>query len=648
MKIILFGGSGMLGQELKKANSNLLCPSSKDVNINDLSVLESYIEEHSPEIIINASAETDNRKIEKFPTTAIQTNIIGSANLASICHSKGIRLVYVSTDYVYHDGSHGNYKESDPLLPFNLYAWTKLGGECSVKCVKNHLIIRTSFGKSDFSYPEAFIDKWSSKDYVDKIAPLIYEASVSPLIGVVNIGTERKTIYQHAKERNDNVKGVKMEDTAYLTPYDTSLNTQKWLNYKNEKSIAKPHANCRVCDSSNMVKYLDLGIMPLANNLEFTSIRAIEKERFPLQVMFCESCGLSQLSVVIDPEKMFSYYTYRSSVNGGYIKHCRKMAKELKSQLGLTKDSFMIDIAGNDGALLNEFKEEINLQVLNIDPATNLVAICEAKGIESIADFWSKELATKIKDKYPLVDLITATNVFAHVDDVKGFIGATKTVLKKDGVLVLEFPYLVDFIENYEFDTIYFEHLSYFSVTPLMFLCKELGMKIIRVEKQNIHGGTIRVMIANDSSTINIETSVGEFVKNELALGYDKIEKYKEWKASIKNIITEFSLKILELKKEGFKISAFGASAKGNTLLNCSGMNTDIIQYIADETPEKIGKYSTGTGIPIVNKQELLKNPPDYLIILSWNFKDEIIEKLNKLGYVGKYIIPIPKFEIIN
>lgn len=644
MKIILFGGYGILGNELRKFSKDILSPTRKEIDIADFFKLKEYIILHNPDLIINAAAETDNRKIEKFPSNAINTNIIGSANLSIICNESGIRLVYISTDYIY-KGDKGNYKEGDEIFPFNLYAWTKLGGECSTVSVKNHLIIRTSFGKNTFDYSEAFIDKWSSKDYVDVIAPLIYEAAISPLTGILNLGTERKTLYTHAKERNENVNAVKIIDTNYFTPYDTSLNLQKWINYKSEKSIAKTHSECRICGSKKLIKYLDLGLLPLANNLEFTAIRAKEKQKFPLQVLFCEDCSLSQLSVVIDPEKMFSYYTYRSSVNGGYVKHCKEMAEQLKEKFNLNANSFHVDIAGNDGTLLKQFKDKIGLKTLNIDPATNLTAIAEALDIESIADFWSMDVANKVVNKYGHADLITATNVFAHVDNIRDFVLSAKILLKPSGVLVLEFPYLIDFIEGIEFDTIYFEHLSYLSVAPIMKLCELTDMKIINVEKQNIHGGSIRVTISHNYYHEQ-QSSVHTFLNNELKLGYNRIEKYTYWAISVKNVINDFSSKILQLKKEGYKIAAFGASAKGNTLLNTAGMNTDIINYIADETPEKIGKYSPMTGIPIVNKQQIIKNIPDYLIILSWNFADEIIEKVSKI-YNGKYIIPIPKFTII-
>lgn len=406
--------------------------------------------------------------------------------------------------------------------------------------------------------------------------------------------------------------------------------------------ITKPHTNCRVCNSDKLTKYLDLGLMPLANNLEKTSQRAKEMDRYPLQVMFCEECGLSQLSVVVDPEVLYSYYMYRSSINGGYVKHCREMAISLRNKYNLTKDSFHIDVAGNDGALLCEFKDEIGHRVLNIDPAVNLCEIATTRGIKSYPEFYNYEFSDWVLGNDGKADLITATNVFAHVDNVKGFIDASKNLLNKDGVLVLEFPYLVDFIENMEFDTIYFEHLSYFSLLPIMRLCGNSGMRVINAEKQKIHGGTLRVTIAHEESKYEINKSVSSFVNSEIELGYDKIDAYKGWAELVYNSINGFKTNIEELKKKGNKIAGFGASAKGNTLLNCAGIDESVLDYISDETPEKIGKFSSGTGIEVVSKKHFEENPPEYALILSWNFSQEIMEKLNKV-YKGKYLIAIPK-----
>jgi dTDP-4-dehydrorhamnose reductase/2-polyprenyl-3-methyl-5-hydroxy-6-metoxy-1,4-benzoquinol methylase len=643
MRILLFGGYGTLGAELRRLNPNIIAPTKTEVNINDQPVVAEYIRRVKPDVVINGAAEINNREIEKDPTSAIQTNIIGAANVAMSCREQKVRLVYISTDYIY-KGDRGNYKETDEILPFNLYSWTKLGGEASTVCVANHLIIRTSFDK-EFKYTQAFVDKWTSKDYVSEIAPMILKAAESPLTGVLNVGTERKSLYVFAQTSNPGVQPASLESTSFATPYDTSLNLQKWMNYNVENPIAVTKQECRVCGSKTLEKYLDLGLMPLANNLEFTSKRAKEINRFPLQVNFCENCFHSQLSVVVNPQKMFSYYTYRSSINGGYVKHCRKMAKNLQAKYGLTSASFIVDIASNDGTLLKEFKEEIGLKVLGVDPASNLASIAEANGVETINDFWNNDVAVDIVSKHGKADVITATNVFAHVDNVCNFLLACKYAIAENGKIVIEFPYLVNFIENYEYDTIYFEHLSYFGISSLNHLCEQIGLQIVDVEKHSIHGGTVRVTISQNLQA-RPNDAVRYYLNYEKEEGFQDLKKYSSWASAVEQSIKTFASSVFELKKQGYKIAAFAASAKGNTLLNSAGLNSDIINYIADETPEKIGKFSPGTGIPIVNKHEIEVNPPDYLIILSWNFKNEIIEKINKI-YKGKYIIPIPTFTII-
>ena len=641
MKIMLFGGSGTLGRELLKINPSIISPTHNEVNVDNLSHLWDYINIHRPDVVIHAAAMTDNRIIERNPRTAVFTNIIGTSHVAVSCCDFDIRLVYISTDYIY-KGDRGNYKETDEILPFNIYAWTKLGGECAVKGVKNHLIIRTSFGRS-FSYRQAFVDKWTNKDYVERIAPMIYDAAVSPMTGVLNLGTKRKTLYDHAVEANQEVKGVRLEETHFNTPVDSSMNLQKWIDYKNDSFIAKPHTECRVCGCDKLIKYLDLGLMPLPNELKFTAKDAINQDRFPLQVMFCPDCGLSQLSVVVNPKRMFEFYTYMSGMSQGYINHCRKMAVELREQFGLTKDSCMIDIAGNDGTLLKEFKNEIGLNVINVDPASNLTAIAEANGISSITDFWGERVAHMIDP----VDIITATNVFAHVDDIRSFLVACKKAIKSDGVIVLEFPYLVDLINNMEWDTVYHEHLSVHSIIPINILCVSMGLLIVDVSKHDIHGGTVRVCIAKKDSIHSISPVVDIVMKREHELGMFKINTYREWSVMVGDMIRNFTDNILKLKKEGCKIAGFAASAKGNTLLNASLMTGDIIDYLVDQTPTKIGKYSPGTGIPIVGMDKLVKDPPDYLVILSWNFLDEIMTKCRKI-YNRKFIIPIPSWTICD
>lgn len=402
----------------------------------------------------------------------------------------------------------------------------------------------------------------------------------------------------------------------------------------------KEHINCRVCGSGKLAPYIDLGKLPLSNNLCNTVYD--NPERFPLRVLLCEECGLSQLSIVIDPEVLFGHYVYRSSINEGYRNHCRYMAVELKNRYNLNSTSFMVDIAGNDGALLHEFKSEIGLNVLNIDPAKNLAPVCEGKNIPVISEFWSEDMGTKIVNKYGEADLITATNVFAHVDDVNDFILGVKALLKLTGALVMEFPYLIDFIEKREFDTCYFEHLSYFSISPLKDLCSKCGLTLMDVEKQDIHGGSVRVHIGYGKQ----QESVVRYIESEKK--YKLIDQYISFANFSYNTINEFRNNIAELNKSKYRVAAFAASAKGNTLLNCASITNVNIEYVVDETPEKRYKYSPGTHIPIFPMEALQRNPPDYLVILSWNFKDDIISKVRKAGYTGKFIIPIPTFKVID
>lgn len=404
----------------------------------------------------------------------------------------------------------------------------------------------------------------------------------------------------------------------------------------------KIHSNCRICNSDKLLTYLDLGELPLSNNLAISADDPIHDQKFPLKVLFCSHCGLSQLSIVIPPEELFSNYVYRSSISQGYKDHCREMARDLRRKFNLTDDSFHIDIAGNDGALIHEFKDVIGLKSLNIDPAENLIGINEAQGIRIFKTFWGIDAAKHlINTSWPKADVITATNVFAHCDDVRGFLIAVKMVLKGNGVLVLEFPYLIDFIDNHEFDTIYAEHLSYFSIFPLSILCGEVGLKIMSVEKFAIHGGSVRVTIGYGDQ----DNTVSKFIVNERQ-NYGKIERYYQFAEDVHLTINAFKTGLKSLT--GHSVAGFAASAKGNTLLNVCGITNNELDFIIDQTPEKLGKFSPGTKIPIYDLTYLIEKQPDYLVTLAWNFFSEIKAKCRAAGFTGKFIIPIPEFKIID
>lgn len=402
----------------------------------------------------------------------------------------------------------------------------------------------------------------------------------------------------------------------------------------------KNHTICRACGNKDLKEYLDLGLMPLSNNL-LTDPDEIAP-RYPLKVLLCEACGLSQLSIVIDPVTLFGNYVYRSSISKGYRDHCFNMAEALKTRYGLSSESFHIDIAGNDGALLHEFKRVIGHKTLNVDPAANLVAHNEDQGIRYFKTFWGHEAARHLRATgWPEASLITATNVFAHVDDVEAFLSAAKLALRDTGVIVLEFPYLIDFIDKREFDTVYFEHLSYFSVRPLLKVCERVGLSLENVEHFDIHGGSIRCYLRK--GPLECSSSVGHYFAREIDGYFDKLETYQRWAAEIAEVLYNFKALISDLGYDmnGPKIYGFAASAKGNTLLNACEITRVGIPYIIDETPEKKGKYSPGTGIPIVGIEKLTAEPPDFLVLLAWNFAEEIIKKCKGLGYKGRFIIPL-------
>jgi hypothetical protein len=412
--------------------------------------------------------------------------------------------------------------------------------------------------------------------------------------------------------------------------------------------IVREVSSCRVCGGEDLVKYLDLGMLPLANNLAASAADAKAMQRYPMQLLFCRDCSLSQLTVVIDPREMFSKYAYRSSINQGYLVHCRTMARSVRESLGLQVGDLVVDIAGNDGALLSVFRDELGVRVVNVDPAENLAEIAETAGVPTITRFWDADVARQLVSEYGRPKLITATNVFAHVDNVRDFVAAAKDCLDDDGVLMLEFPYGVDFIEHREFDTIYFEHLSYVLLRPTQRLAESLDMQVFDVQKQDIHGGSVRVFIGNRGAH-EVRPSVAEFIAREAAEGYHDSAVYEAWNGEIDELIGELVTRISELKKAGAKIAAFAASAKGNTLLNACQFDAAMIDYIVDDTPEKVGRFSPGTGIPIVDRAVLANDPPDFLVILAWNFAKEIIASTSEYsGKGGKYIVPIPAFRVIE
>jgi len=414
-----------------------------------------------------------------------------------------------------------------------------------------------------------------------------------------------------------------------------------------DKKLLKRSRYCRVCKSSSLKKVLTLGPTPLANAF-LTKLQLDEPEYFyPLDILFCNNCGFVQLGHVVSPEILFENYVYVSSTSKVFIDHFKKMAEKVFPRFLTKNNSLVIDIGSNDGILLKPFKS-FGAKVLGIEPAVHIAKIAEKEGIETIPEFFSVRLAKKIVKKKGQADIVTATNVFAHIDNLDEVIKGLKILLREDGIFIMEAPYLIDFIEKRYFDLVYHEHLSYWSVNSLVTLFKRFNMVVFDVEKVPVHGGTIRIFIKKAEGKHRIEKSVGEFLHQERVMRLKDKKTYLDYANLVLNNKVKLVTLLANLKIQGKTIAAYGAPAKGNTLLNFFSIGTELLDFVVDDSPFKQGLYTPGKHILVVSSEVLYEKKPDYLLILAWNFADPIMKmhaKYKELG--GKFIIPVPKPEII-
>ncbi|MDO8564490.1 MAG: class I SAM-dependent methyltransferase [bacterium] len=418
---------------------------------------------------------------------------------------------------------------------------------------------------------------------------------------------------------------------------------------------------CRVCSGTKLKKVLSFGPTPLANAFLKKEDLRNEERYFPLDVYLCKECGLLQLTDIVAPEVLFRDYVYVSSTSPVFVAHFEKFAEKVHKRFKLGRESLVMDIGSNDGILLAPFKER-GVRVLGIEPDKTIARMAEKKGIPTISEFFSPALARKIKKGFGSArtnfskknlrgqaDIITATNVFAHINDIHEVAKGVKILLKKHGVFIIEVPYLVDFLEQNLFDTVYHEHLSYFSVSALNRFFKEVGMEIIDVERVETHGGSLRVYAQKKGVLERVTDAVKSFLNREKKMGLHKEEVYRDYAHRIGENRAKLLSLLAGLKQEGKRIAGYGAPAKGNTLLNFFSIGPDILEYIVDDSPQKQGKFTPGKRISVVSKETLEKDPPDYLLIMAWNFAPSIMKKneaFRKRG--GKFIIPVPTPRIVK
>ena len=411
--------------------------------------------------------------------------------------------------------------------------------------------------------------------------------------------------------------------------------------------LIKKNENCRVCRTRRLEKVLDFGPTPLAN--AFLSKKMIDNEEsfYPLQVFFCQNCTMLQLGHAVSSKLLFENYVYVSSTSPVFIKHFVDFADRIKTQFKLEKKSLIIDLGSNDGILLKPFKDLGN-KVLGIEPASNIAKIARKKGVDTIDEFFNVPLAKKIKKKHGKAQIITATNVFAHIDDLDEVITGIKTMLDKNGVFIIEAPYLIDFIQKRYFDLVYHEHMSYWSIKSLQAIFKRFKMSIFDVQKVPVHGGSVRVFVKQNKGSHKIQKSVSKFLAQEKKMKLHKKATYLSYGEKIlQNRVNLLSI-LTRLKNKGSRIIGYGAPAKGNTLLNYFKIGPDILDYIVDDSVFKQGLFTPGTHIPVHSPKILSKSKVDYILILAWNFADPIMKNYSwfkKKG--GRFLIPVPIPRII-
>lgn len=404
-----------------------------------------------------------------------------------------------------------------------------------------------------------------------------------------------------------------------------------------------------MCDGTSLERYLDLGLHPPSDQFLPLEVAGAEPVTFyPLQVLLCHGCGLSQLGYVVPPEILYQRdYPYESSTTAAGRSHFTAFAEAVSKSFGLGAADLAVDVGSNVGVLLAGF-QKMGLRVRGVDPAANIARIAEERGIPTLTGFFSPDVAREIVREEGHASVITATNVFAHIDDLKRFAEAIDHLLTPEGILVIEAPYLVNLLRDLEYDTIYHEHLSYLSVQPLAKFFARFSMEVFDVQQVDIHGGSMRVFVGRVGHH-PVAPIVREMIEEEQAQEIYDIERLRRFAVAVEENRNELRKLVYGLKQEGARLAIVSAPAKGMTLLNYCGFGTDLFEFATEKSALKIGRCTPGGQIPVVPDEELIKRKPDYALLLAWNFSKEIISNLHEYSAGGgRFIIPIPTPRIVS
>ena len=406
---------------------------------------------------------------------------------------------------------------------------------------------------------------------------------------------------------------------------------------------------CRFCQTQLRHTFVDLGMSPLSN--AFLNPEQLDKKEpfFPLHAYVCEQCFLVQLEEFEQPEEIFSDYAYFSSYSESWLDHARQYTEMMIVRFSLNSSHQIIEIASNDGYLLQYFKEN-NIPVLGIEPAANVADVAIKKGIETRIQFFGMETASALRSESICGDLILGNNVLAHVPDLNDFVAGLKIALAKDGIITMEFPHLLNIIKEHQFDTIYHEHFSYLSFYTVDQVFNKHRLKIFDVEQIQTHGGSLRIFCCHEEdNTQEISPRVNEIKQLELNSGLDHLDTYLDYTDKVQQTRQSLLDFIIKAKEQNKTIVGYGAPAKGNTLLNYCNIKTDFIDYTVDRSPHKQGKFLPGTHIPVYPVERINETKPDYILILPWNLRDEIAQQLEYTNEWGcKLVLPIPETRILE
>ncbi len=406
---------------------------------------------------------------------------------------------------------------------------------------------------------------------------------------------------------------------------------------------------CRFCKTLLKHIFIDLNNAPASNSF-LTKEELNEPEIFyPLKVYTCTNCFLVQIDEYKKSDAIFNKdYVYFSSYSKDWLKHCREYVDKMIERFGFDSKSSVMEIASNDGYLLQYFKEK-NIPILGIEPTANTAEVAINKDIETIVDFFGVRLAKELSSKNKKADLLLGNNVLAHVPDIVDFVGGMKIILKDEGIITMEFPHLLQLINNNQFDTIYHEHFSYLSFYTVKKIFESAGLKLFDVEELSTHGGSLRIYATHTQNELqNILPTVQMLLNKEMQAGIDTIKYYSGFTQKAFNAKVQLLDFLIAQKKQNKKVAAYGAAAKGNTLLNYCGIKNDLINFVVDANPNKQNKYLPASHIPVVDESEIKKMKPDYILILPWNLKSEITTQLNYIKeWGGRFVIPIPEIEIL-